>query len=60
MYPGYALLLRGKLGASLEPLFLDLDSMMVSPGLAGTHVQPVLGKSSKAISFQLSALSGLS
>jgi hypothetical protein len=46
MYPGYALHLRGKLGASFEPLFLDLDSMMVSPGVAGMRVQPCPRKKS--------------
>ena len=54
MYPGYALLLRGKLGASLEPLFLELESAMVSPGVAGTRVQPCPRKI--AISLWLLAL----
>jgi hypothetical protein len=49
MYPGYALHLRGKLGASLEPSLLELESAMVSPGLAGMRVQPCPRK--KAISF---------
>jgi hypothetical protein len=45
MYPFYASYLRGKKGASLEPSLPDLDSMMVSPGVAGTHVQPCPRKS---------------
>ena len=57
MYPFYALHLRRKKGASLGLSLPDLDSMMVSPGVAGTRVQPCPRKSSKAISFQLSALS---
>jgi hypothetical protein len=32
--------LRMRAGASLEPLFLELFSAIVSIGLAGAHVQP--------------------